>query len=225
LNNALALASQVVEEKIALQLVDGQQHRQSWMPNVVIKGKLFHKMSYSLLPLEGAIPKFVQIYVYDPEQDEGAEANIRLGHMRLPSGTTVATRDKLVSLLTRLQGWLRRCNGYVQDFIHVCEIPENEVENMQLVIAPKVKSLYDHSGVYNVSTGLKEVQILMDDSPTATLHHIVVRQRRADGPLQYVSDIHRSFDPLHYPLLFPKGEDSWYAGMSSSLDLITPHKN
>jgi hypothetical protein len=95
---------------------------------------------------------------------------------------------------------------------------------MQLVIAPKVKSLYDHSGVYNVSTGLKEVQILMDDSPTATLHHIVVRRRRADGPLQYVSDIHRSFDPLHYPLLFPKGEDSWYAGMSSSLDLIAPHK-
>jgi hypothetical protein len=47
----------------------------------MIKGKLFHKIAYSLRPLEGAIPKFVQMYVYDPEQDEGTEATIRLGHM------------------------------------------------------------------------------------------------------------------------------------------------
>jgi hypothetical protein len=224
LNNALAFASQIVEEKNTL--LNGQQHRQQhWMPNVVIKGKLFHKMSYSLRPPEGVIPRFVQIYVYDPEQDEGAEANIRLGHMRLSSGTTAATRDKLISLLTRLQGWLRRCNNYVQDFIHVCEIPSDEVETMQLVITPKVKLQYDHSGVYNLPTGFKEVQILMDDSLAEIQHSIVVRQRRADGPLQYISDIHRSFDPLHYPLLFPEGEDSWYAGMSSSLDLTGPHKN
>ena len=51
------------------------------MPNVVIKGKCFHKLPYALMPLQGTTPKFAQIYVYDPEQDEGAEANIRLGHM------------------------------------------------------------------------------------------------------------------------------------------------
>ena len=75
LNNALALASQVVQE------TDPPVHGQNWMPNVVIKGKLFHKLPYALRPSERTIPKFAQIYVYDPEQDEGAEANIRLGHM------------------------------------------------------------------------------------------------------------------------------------------------
>jgi hypothetical protein len=86
LNNALALASQVVEETN----VTGDRH--TWMPNVVIKGKLYHKMPYSLMPARGETPRFAQIYVYDPEQDEGAEAHIRLGHMTLQSGTTVATK-------------------------------------------------------------------------------------------------------------------------------------
>jgi hypothetical protein len=49
----------------------------------MIKGKLYHKMGYSLLPPEGMAPRFAQIYVNDLEQDEGAEANIRLGYMRL----------------------------------------------------------------------------------------------------------------------------------------------
>ena len=75
LNNALALVSQVVDEKIH----SHDQHL--WMPNVVIRGKLFHKIGYSLLPPEGMVPRLAQIYIYDPEQDEGAEANIRLGHM------------------------------------------------------------------------------------------------------------------------------------------------
>jgi hypothetical protein len=46
LNNALALASQVVEEKNA------SPHQHAWMPNVIIKGKLFHKIPYSLRPVE-----------------------------------------------------------------------------------------------------------------------------------------------------------------------------
>jgi hypothetical protein len=129
LNNALALASQVVDEKGTF----GNGH--VWVPNVIIKGKLFHKMPYSLIPAEGATPKFAQIYVYDPQQDEGAEAEIRLGHMRLQSGTTMATRDKLVGLLTKLQRWLRMCNGYIHDFIQVCEIPSEQVETMELVIS------------------------------------------------------------------------------------------
>jgi hypothetical protein len=141
LNNALALASQVVDEKGTF----GNGH--VWVPNVIIKGKLFHKMPYSLIPAEGATPKFAQIYVYDPQQDEGAEAEIRLGHMRLQSGTTMATRDKLVGLLTKLQRWLRMCNGYIRDFIQVCEIPSEQVETMELVISARIKKKYDHGGV------------------------------------------------------------------------------
>ena len=219
LNNALALASQVVGETSVK-----QDHR-AWVPNVVIKGKLFHKMPYSLLPPHGQIPRFAQIYVYNPQDDEGDETDIRLGHMRLQSGTTTATKRKLFLLLTKLQEWLRKCNPYVQDCIQVCEIP-TEVENMQLVIDPTVRRGQDHSGVYNQATGLKEVQVLMADSPPEKEHCIVIRKRRENGSLQFISDIHRSFDSLYYLLLFPEGEDSWYAGMQSSLSNMqnTPSK-
>ena len=30
------------------------------------------------------------------------------------------------------------------------------------------------------------------------------------GGLQRISELHPSYDPLHYVLLFPKGDDSWY---------------
>ena len=80
LNNALALASQVVEERSV------RRDCYTWMPNVVIKGKLFHKMPYSLMPPEGQIPRFAQIYVYDPEDDEGRgqgwDAEDDAGHER-----------------------------------------------------------------------------------------------------------------------------------------------
>jgi hypothetical protein len=69
LNNALALASQVVEEKHT------RSDQQSWVPNIVIKGKLYHKMPFSLMPPQGNMPRFAQIYVYNPEQDEGTKAN------------------------------------------------------------------------------------------------------------------------------------------------------
>ena len=129
-------------------------------------------------------------------------------------------------LLMRLQAHLCRCNHYVQDFIQVCEIPDNEVASMQLMIDAKAKALDAHVGVYNQPTGLKEVQVLMPDSLSeAKEHSIIIRPRsREQGPLQYVSDIHHSFDPLHYPLLFPEGEPSWYAGMPPSTELRRPSK-
>jgi len=212
LNNALALASQVVDEGYH------PLGQRSFRPNIVIRGQLFHKMGASLLPPPNTTPKFAQIYVYDPDQDEGAEANIRLGHMRLGSGVTEATRNELFLLLTKLQSWLHKCNSYIRDFVQVCKIPSQEVEDMHLVICPRViKPIYDHAGDYNQPTGLKEVQVLMCDSPTDQKHSIVIRKRPPNESepmlLQQVSDIHRSFDPLHYPLLFPEGEDSWHTGM------------
>ena len=37
---------------------------------------------------------------------------------------------------------------------------------------------------------------------------ILLRMR--DGGLQRISEIHPSYDPLHYVLLFPNGDDGWH---------------
>jgi hypothetical protein len=101
LNNALVLASQVVKEKRTT------SDQQSWIPNIVIKGKLYHKVPFLLMPPQGSTPRFAQIYVYDTAQDKGAKANTQLGHMTLPWGTTTQMKDKLLRLLTKLQQLLK----------------------------------------------------------------------------------------------------------------------
>ena len=39
-----------------------------------------------------------------------------------------------------------------------------------------------------------------------------------DGGLQCISELHRSYDPLQYPLLFPYGKDGWYINLKLQND-------
>ena len=51
----------------------------------------------------------------------------------------------------------------------------------------------------------------MSDSATATQpRNIALRVRDRDGALQLLPETHRSCDPLHYPTLFPAGDDGWH---------------
>ena len=55
-----------------------------------------------------------------------------------------------------------------------------------------------------------EIAALMPDEPTG--HRDIILQRR-DGGLTRISEFHRSYDPLHYVIMHPHGNDGW------SLDL------
>jgi hypothetical protein len=43
--------------------------------------------------------------------------------------------------------------------------------------------------------------------------HREVALQMAGGELQFISDIHRLYHPLAYPILFPTGQTGWYLGM------------
>jgi hypothetical protein len=200
LNNSLALASQNVREV--------RLPGQSWMPTVVIQGRLYHRIG-PLQPAPNQTPSFAQIYVHDPEHNADDEARVRLGHMHLPQGTSQTKRGRLEELLIQLQAWLRLCNGYVQDFISACELGEGEVENQRLVINAEARPAGAHERIYNRPEGWHEVAVLMDEQPgprDVTLH-------RRGGGLANISETHRAFDALHYVLLFPLGEDGWNLGL------------
>lgn len=55
-----------------------------------------------------------------------------------------------------------------------------------------------------------EVSVLMADAETHG-RDLVVHLR--GGGLQYIHETHRSFDALHFVLLFPRGEDGWTIGL------------
>ncbi len=125
LNNAMELAYQKVLMPRELRPPGG-----GFSPSVVIQGKV-HNFVGPLRTTPGIIPKFAQIWVYDPNHEH--EASIRLQNMRLPNGTTTRAREILSPLLHRLQIILRN-NPYVKDFITACEIPDADLMHCRLVI-------------------------------------------------------------------------------------------
>ena len=58
-----------------------------------------------------------------------------------------------------------------------------------------------------IHLGLREVSVLVGDEPGR--RDVVVQPRAAGGALIFVDDTHRSFLPMHHPLLFPSGENGW----------------
>ena len=92
----------------------------------------------------------------------------------------------------------------MKDFLHIAELDENNSTDFTFVINPDAKPKDEHSRVHNYN--LHEVAVLTSEVPSNL--DIVVHRR--SGSLSIVSDIHRSFDPLHFVLLFPLGTEGWH---------------
>ncbi|EAU91301.2 hypothetical protein CC1G_13042 [Coprinopsis cinerea okayama7 len=60
---------------------------------------------------------------------------------------------------------------------------------------------------YNLPTH-PEVAIILPTQHSTQPHDIVLRLHH--GPLQQISDLHPSYLPLQYPLLYPQGENGWH---------------
>ncbi len=69
----------------------------------------------------------------------------------------------------------------------------------------------EHERRYNISEGLKEVQVsIPDQEQSLGSRDILLRPRALNNELYNICETHCSYDPLHYPLFFPTGyEDSW----------------
>ena len=98
---------------------------------------------------------------------------------------------------------MKETNPYVKDFIHICEIPEEDIRQGKLVISCKDRPKGAHERTYNKQTSLSEVSILTNSEPG----DIVLRKR--EGGLQFVYDIHPAAQALHFIVLFPFGTDGY----------------
>ena len=55
-----------------------------------------------------------------------------------------------------------------------------------------------------------EIAVLMPNG-NASNRDVVLHYK--DSGLWHISEIHRSYDPLQYPLLFPYGNDGWHVNL------------
>ena len=143
-------------------------------------------------------PKFAQIYIIDNQDSE------------------VATRCAIVDglkpdIIRGINRLLHESHHYVEVFKVAKEIFEQEAvpTNVKVVINEAKRPSGEHSRRYNRPLS-DEVGVLMPND-AANNRDIVLHYR--DGGLKHISELHRSYDPLQYPLLFPNGTDGWHLNL------------
>ena len=162
-----------------------------------IQGQVYHLIG-SIVPTQGESPKFAQIYFIDNEESE------------------VATRSAIINglkpdIIRDINQLLHQTNHYVELFKVAKEMFEQEdtPTNVRIVINETKRPSGEHSRRYNRPLS-DEIGVLMPNDTTNN-RDIVLQYR--DGGLKHISELHRGYDPMQYPLLFPDGTDGWHVDL------------
>ena len=163
-----------------------------------IQGALHHHMG-SLLPQSGSLPRFAQIYFTDSDQQEEADMRTQWTHAALPE-------------MVALQSMIHECNPYFAMF-------KSSVQRMREAGPHCIDVRLTFCNVTpgrdprtnNAPTAGEIAVLLIEDEGTAripTQHRDIAIHCRGGG-IQRMEQTNPATDPLHYVLLFPRGEQGW----------------
>ena len=160
-----------------------------------IQGSVHHFRG-SLFPEEGQAPRFAQIYIYD-DADQVARRMCIFNDQLDPQ------------FLRVLQDALASVNPFVGLYRSVRErirAPLTDTDDVRIVF--RAERTTRTSRQYALPTASEVAVLLPDhaDQPDAG-RDIIVEGR--DGRLKRMNELHWAYDPLHYVLLFPRGEKGW----------------
>ncbi|GFY23145.1 uncharacterized protein TNCV_3763851 [Trichonephila clavipes] len=110
-------------------------------------------------------------------------------------------------LVESLQSTLIEINSCIRDFKTALQsFPPNPNQNdYKIVINADRRPSAEHSGRHNEPT-TNEVSVLLVNQDCNKRDIVLLRH---DNRLQRISETHRSYDSLQYPLLFALGEDGY----------------
>ncbi|AEE09607.1 putative DNA helicase [Cotesia vestalis bracovirus] len=160
-------------------------------PTFKIQGQIHHRIG-SLLPFEDTQNKFLQIYFMgNMEEQLDRRLEINAGMKR--------------AILQDLQCLLHEHHALVRLFKSALErMPSDDYK---VVIKADKRPSGTHERTFNAPT-VDEVAILIVGEQLEKRD--IVLTRRDTGQLQQISETHRSYDTLQYPLMFWQGEDGYY---------------
>ncbi|GJV95240.1 putative PIF1 DNA helicase/replication protein A1-like protein [Tanacetum coccineum] len=167
-----------------------------------MEGENYHLMP-SLGPKNKDIPKFSQLYIFD-NQNEIQNRFTALSSSSKKTATKVDKQDLLIA--DKIKKILDDNNPLVKKFRMIGErIKENNVCNVKLRLVEK----RDKDGrEYNLPTANEVAAIIIGDfDDTGRTRDIIVEG--TSGKPQRISELHPSYLPLQYPLLFPYAEDGY----------------
>lgn len=156
-----------------------------------IQGQVYHKIG-SLMPMPNEDPKFLQIYFMGSCEER---VTTRCQYNFIEQAEERAIVVLLEIFLENRNHLFKRVS------------PQLKNDNYQIVIkADKVPS-GEHAGRFNAPT-VDEVAIIMVGDP---VDNRSIKITHRDNTVSRISDIHRLYDALQYPLIFWQGQDEYNA--------------
>ncbi|CAH9106093.1 unnamed protein product, partial [Cuscuta epithymum] len=173
-------------------------------PVFKLSGQNYHLIG-SLLPVEGNVPKFAQLYIYDTQHED---VN------RLTSVGDEKRKKKLhVDIVSTLRQMLDQHNVLVKSFRMARDkIAECGHSNVYLKLIGRRSR---DARTYNLPT-VSEVAALIVGDFDESLGQRDIMVETQGGVLKRINELNPAYLGLQYPLLFPYGEDGYREDISFS---------
>ena len=170
-----------------------------------IHGEMYHRIG-TLLPNSETPPQFAQIYIYDTDHELQNRSNAT------PNFNLDST------ILAELQQMLHDINPYVNIFRQAGNLlKQNPLLDLKLIIT---NNRTKDSRRYNTPSASEVAAIMIGDGQETENQNRDIILQPHEGGIQRISEIHRAYTPLHYVLMFPRGEDGWHPNISIHNDLM-----
>ncbi|KAK9174942.1 hypothetical protein WN944_026946 [Citrus x changshan-huyou] len=167
-----------------------------------MSGQNYHHIG-SLLPEVGKKPQFAQLYIYDTENEIDNRINTLLKH-----GMKTEIDHEILHELSKM---LDQHNNLVKSFRMARDRYETQPESTFRLRL--LNSRTRDGRRYNIPTVSEVAGLIVGDFSEANFQRDVIIEHRTKG-LQRFTDLHPSFMPMTYPLIYPYGEDGYRPDIS-----------
>ncbi|UZO22173.1 uncharacterized protein OCT59_014543 [Rhizophagus irregularis] len=148
----------------------------------------------SLSPNSETQPQFAQIYIYDTDHEIQNKLNIMPG------------LDPMI--LGELQQMLHDINPYVNQFRQAGNLlKHNPSLDLKLVIT---NNRTKDPQRYNTPNASEVAAIMIGNGQEIEHQNRDIVLQPHEGNIKQISELHCAYTPLHYVLMFPRGEDGWH---------------
>jgi hypothetical protein len=118
-----------------------------------------------------------------------------------------------LEVIQELQEMVRALNPYINSFKLALDLWERSPELKIILSAQKKKiPVTTHPGCFNLPSG-SEVAVLLPGDQAGNLDVLL---QKIGGGTKSINSLHRSYDPLHYVLLLPYGQDMFHLEIKNS---------
>ncbi|XP_057733976.1 uncharacterized protein LOC130949205 [Arachis stenosperma] len=173
-------------------------------PTFSINGQNYHSIG-SLIPTNNERPRFVQLYVYDTDNEV---------FNRILTVRSDEIINKLeTKIMSELSKMLDICNPLAKSFCFARDrFADSEPSKIKMRL---IRNREKDGRVYNLPTASEVAILIVGDIDDSILGRDIIIQSTTNK-LKRIDVIHPLYLALQYPLIFPYGEDGFMTGIQIS---------